>query len=97
MSETVMSDEFPDRLSVDPNSPYYNADILSRDVGIRFKGNERRDVEEYCISEGWIRVALGKKVDRHGRPLTLKLNGEVEAWIENPADDAEEGSEEARG
>ncbi|MBQ1084713.1 DUF3297 family protein [Nocardiopsis sp. B62] len=52
MSETIMSDEFPDRLSVDPNSPYYNADILSRDVGIRFKGVEKTNVEEYCISEG---------------------------------------------
>lgn len=91
-----MTDTVPDRLSTNPDSPYFDQDLLSRGVGIRFKGNERRDVEEYCISEGWIRVALGKKVDRHGRPLTLKLNGEVEAWIENPAggEDAE-GSEEA--
>ncbi|WP_312489713.1 DUF3297 family protein [Sphingomonas sp.] len=92
-----MTDTVPDRLSTNPDSPYFDQDLLSRGVGIRFKGNERRDVEEYCMSEGWIRVALGKKVDRHGRPLTLKLNGEVEAWIENPAqgDDAAEGSEEA--
>ncbi|WP_428968769.1 DUF3297 family protein [Sphingomonas sp. Xoc002] len=91
-----MTDTVPDRLSTNPDSPYFDQDLLSRGVGIRFKGNERRDVEEYCISEGWIRVALGKKVDRHGRPLTLKLNGEVEAWIETPADgeDAAEGSEE---
>ena len=61
MSETIMSDEFPDRLSVDPNSPYYNADILQRDVGIRFKGMEKTNVEEYCVSEGWIRVAVGAK------------------------------------
>jgi len=90
-----MTDTVPDRLSTNPDSPYFDQDLLSRGVGIRCKGNERRDVEEYCISEGWIRVALGKKVDRHGRPLTLKLNGEVEAWIENPAggEDAE-GSEE---
>ncbi len=92
-----MTDTVPDRLSTNPDSPYFDQDLLSRGVGIRFKGAERRDVEEYCISEGWIRVALGKKVDRHGRPLTLKLTGEVEAWIENPADGAEEaeGSEEA--
>jgi len=92
-----MTDTVPDRLSTNPDSPYFDQDLLSRGVGIRFKGAERRDVEEYCISEGWIRVALGKKVDRHGRPLTLKLNGEVEAWIENPADsdDAAEGSDEA--
>ncbi|WP_294308411.1 DUF3297 family protein [uncultured Sphingomonas sp.] len=93
-----MTDTVPDRLSTNPDSPYFDQDLLSRGVGIRFKGNERRDVEEYCISEGWIRVALGKKVDRHGRPLTLKLNGEVEAWIENPADGegAAEGSEETQ-
>jgi hypothetical protein len=93
-----MTDTVPDRLSTNPDSPYFDQDLLSRGVGIRFKGAERRDVEEYCISEGWIRVALGKKVDRHGRPLTLKLNGEVEAWIENPADSddaAAEGSDEA--
>ncbi|APX67070.1 DUF3297 family protein [Sphingomonas sp. gentR] len=91
-----MTDTVPDRLSTNPDSPYFDQDLLSRGVGIRFKGNERRDVEEYCISEGWIRVALGKKVDRHGRPLTLKLNGEVEAWIEKLADgeEAAEGSEE---
>lgn len=94
-----MTDTVPDRLSTNPDSPYFDQDLLSRGVGIRFKGAERRDVEEYCISEGWIRVALGKKVDRHGRPLTLKLNGEVEAWIENPADsdDTAEGSDEAQG
>ena len=92
-----MTDTVPDRLSTNPDSPYFDQDLLSRGVGIRFKGTERRDVEEYCISEGWNRVALGKKVDRHGRPLTLKLTGEVEAWIENPAqgDHTAEGSEEA--
>ena len=81
MSETIMSDEFPDRLSVDPNSPYYNADILARDVGIRFKGVEKTNVEEYCISEGWIRVAVGKTVDRHGAPLTMMLRGKVEPYL----------------
>ena len=87
MSETIMSDEFPDRLSVDPNSPYYNADILARDVGIRFKGIEKTNVEEYCISEGWVRVPVGKTVDRKGRPLTVKIKGVVEAFLK-PAPEA---------
>ena len=83
MSETIMSDEFPDRLSVDPNSPYYNADILSRDVGIRFKGAEKTNVEEYCVSENWIRVAAGKALDRYGNPLTIKLTGKVEPYFKD--------------
>ncbi|HEX8388424.1 MAG TPA: DUF3297 family protein [Sphingomonas sp.] len=82
-----MTDPAPDRLSNDPRSPHFDEELLRRGVGIRFKGVERRDVEEYSVSEGWIRVALGKKVDRHGRPLTLKLSGPVEAWIERPAED----------
>lgn len=87
-----MTDMPPDRLSTNPDSPYFDQDLLQRGVGIRFKGQERRDVEEYSISEGWIRVALGKKMDRHGRPLTIKLTGPVEAWIENPAaGDADKG------
>src|SRR3954466_10879303 len=81
MSETIMSDEFPDRLSVDPNSPYYNADILARDVGIRFKGVEKTNVEEYCISEGWVRVTAGNAKDRHGNPLTIKGPGGVEPYF----------------
>ena len=80
-----MSDTPPDRLSTNPKSPYFDQALLERGVGIRFKDAERRDVEEYCLSEGWIRVALGKKVDRHGNPLTLKLSGPVEAWFERPA------------
>jgi len=79
-----MTDTPPDRLSSNPRSPFFDEEKLSRGIGIRFKGAERRDVEEYSISEGWIRVALGKKVDRHGQPLTLKLSGPVEAWFENP-------------
>jgi hypothetical protein len=88
-----MTDTPPDRLSNDPRSPFFDRASLERGIGIRFKGAERRDVEEYCLSEGWIRVALGKKVDRHGRPLTLKLTGEVEAWFERPAE--QEGGEDA--
>ncbi|MEO5866357.1 MAG: DUF3297 family protein [Sphingomonas sp.] len=83
MSDT--NDLPPDRLSVNPRSPHFEQDVLARGIGIRFKGTERHDVEEYCRSEGWIRVALGKKVDRHGQPLTLKLSGEVESWFERPA------------
>ena len=90
-----MTDTPPDRLSTDPSSPHFDQPALERGIGNRFKGVERRDVEEYDRPAGWIRVALGKKVDRHGRPLTLKLNGEVEAWFERPAaGDAGEGDAE---
>jgi len=76
-----MTDALPDRLSVDPQSPYYNADVLQRDVGVRFNGAEKTNVEEYCVSEGWIRVAAGKALDRHGHPLTIKLKGAVEPYF----------------
>jgi len=92
-----MTDTPPDRLSTNPKSPFFEPDLLQRGVGIRFKGAERKDVEEYCVSEGWIRVALGKKVDRHGQPLTIKLSGPVEAWYddagaagEDPGEDPDE-------
>jgi hypothetical protein len=78
-----MADEFPDRLSVNPTSPYYNADIFQRDVGIRFNGKEKTNVEEYCISEGWIRVEAGKAKDRYGNPLTIKLTGKVEPYFKD--------------
>ena len=67
-----MSDQLPDRLSINPKSPYYNEEILKREVGIRFNGAEKTNVEEYCVSEGWIRVAVGRKFDRHGNPLLMK-------------------------
>ena len=70
----------PDHLAVDPKSPFHAPAVLEQDIGIRFNGNERTDVEEYCISEGWIKVAVGKKVDRHGKPLLIKLRGAVEAF-----------------
>ncbi len=79
----LMTDQVPDRLSVNPKSPYYDEALLARGVGVRFKGEERTTVEEYCISEGWIRVAAGKAVDRKGNPLTILLKGEVEAWIKD--------------
>jgi len=73
----------PDRLSVDPSSPWFNAEALQRDVGIRFKGVEKNNVEEYCVSEGWIRVQAGTAKDRHGRPLTIKLTGPVEPYFKD--------------
>ena len=70
----------PDRLSVDPRSPYHVAAVCEHDIGVRFNGRERHDVEEYCLSERWVRVPAGKTVDRHGRPLLVKLKGEVEVY-----------------
>jgi Protein of unknown function (DUF3297) len=78
-----MSDTPPDRLSNDPRSPYFDAELLKRDIGVRFKGVEKTNVEEYCVSEGWVRVAAGKGKDRHGNPLTIKLTGEVEPYFRN--------------
>ena len=83
-----MSDTPPDHLSVNPANPAFDEAVLRRGVGIRFKGRERTDIEEYSISEGWVRVQAGKTVDRKGNPLTLKLNGPVEAWFEDLGDDA---------
>jgi len=76
-----MIDPLPDRLSTNPRSPYYNEELLKRDIAIRFDGKDRKDVDEYCVSEGWIRVAVGKTVDRHGNPLTIKLKGKVEPYF----------------
>ena len=70
----------PDRLSIEPNSPYFNAEALERGVGIVFNGKEREDVSEYCVSEGWIRVPAGKSKDRFGQPITIKLKGKVEPY-----------------
>lgn len=75
-----MTDTPPDRLSVNPKSPHYDQAVLERDVGIRFNGGEKTNVEEYCISEGWVRVSVGKTLDRKGNPLTIKLNGVVEPY-----------------
>ncbi|GBQ97804.1 hypothetical protein AA23498_3002 [Acetobacter nitrogenifigens DSM 23921 = NBRC 105050] len=77
------SQTVPDRLSVHPSSPFYNEELLERGIGIRFKGVEKTNVEEYCISEGWVRVAVGKTLDRRGNPMTMKLSGPVEAWIKD--------------
>ena len=81
-----MSSTIPDRLSIDPSSPHYDAEALARGVGIVFKGQTKTNVEEYCISEGWIRVQAGKYKDRHGNPLTIKLKGPVDAYFEDEAE-----------
>ena len=80
-----MSDTLPDRLSNDPQSPFFNEDLLKRDIGIRFNGNEKTNVEEYCVSEGWIRVSAGNAKDRHGNPLTIKVHGPVEPYFRDKA------------
>ena len=92
-----MADTPPDRLSTNARSPHFDMAALQRGVGIRFKGVERNDVDEYCMSEGWIRVQAGKAVDRHGQPVTIKLSGPVEAWWRDAPEDeeSETGEEEA--
>jgi len=71
----------PDRLSNNPRSPFYKEDVLKRDIGVRFNGAEKTNVEEYCVSEGWIRVEVGKTKDRYGNPMTVKLSGKVEPYF----------------
>lgn len=85
-----MSDTPPDHLSLDPRSPHFNAELLQRGVGIRFNGVEKTNVEEYSVSEGWIKVAAGKSRDRFGNPMTVKLKGTVEPYYENPPADGGE-------
>jgi hypothetical protein len=80
MNETKPAHPIPDRLSVDPGSPHHIAAVFERDVGIRLNDKERFDVEEYCISEGWVKVPAGKTLDRKGHPLLIKLKGKVEAF-----------------
>ena len=80
MNEPVSRPELPDRLSIDPRSPHHVAAVFAHGIGIRFNGKERVDVEEYCISEGWIKVPAGKAVNRKGQPLMLQLKGKVEAY-----------------
>lgn len=78
-----MDETLPDRLSIDPKSPYFNEELIRQGVRIRFNGVERTNVEEYCVSEGWIRVSSGKTRDRHGRLLAMKIKGTVEPYLEN--------------
>ncbi|WP_293663117.1 DUF3297 family protein [Rhodoferax sp. OV413] len=79
-AETPARPEFPDHLSVDPRSPHHVAAVFEHDIGIRFNDKERNDVEEYCISEGWIKVPAGRALDRKGKPLLIKLKGRIEAF-----------------
>jgi hypothetical protein len=86
-------DSPPDRLSLDPRSEFYDEALLSRGVGIKFNGQEKTSVIEYSISEGWIRVAAGRSLDRYGQPMTIKLKGIVEPYFEDPSQtpEGEEG------
>lgn len=81
----TVTDTLPDRLSSDPESPFHDAELLARGIGIRFKGIEKTNVEEYCVSEGWIRVAAGPAKDRFGNPMTIKLKGAVEPYLKPAA------------
>jgi hypothetical protein len=87
------NDNPPDRLSLDPRSEYYDETLLSRGVGIKFNGQEKTNVLEYSVSEGWIRVAAGRSRDRYGQPMTIKLKGKVEPYFEAAAQDEGEASE----
>ena len=80
-----MSDTPPDRLSTNPASPHSDAAVLERGVGVRFNGVEKTNVDEYCVSESWIRVQAGKAKDRHGNPMTIKLRGAVEPYFQDSA------------
>jgi Protein of unknown function (DUF3297) len=78
-----MTDTPPDRLCVNASSPFYDETVLARDVGVRFNGTEKNNIEEYCVSEGWVRVAAGTTKDRHGNPMTVKLKGTVEPYFKD--------------
>jgi hypothetical protein len=78
-----MTDTPPDRLSVDPDSPFHDAKILERGIGVRFRGVEKNNVEEYCVSEGWVRLAVGNTLDRKGKQLTIKYSGSVEPYFKD--------------
>ncbi|WP_333609349.1 DUF3297 family protein [Arsukibacterium sp.] len=80
MTDTTARPDLPDRLAINPRSPHYVAAIFEHDIGIRLNGKERFDVEEYCISEGWVKIAATKALDRHGQPMLIKVKGSVEAF-----------------
>jgi hypothetical protein len=81
MGEKPAAETLPDRLSTNPASPFHNAELLERGVGIKFNGVDRNNVEEYCVSEGWVRLAVGKTVDRNGNAMTVKYKGKVEPYL----------------
>ena len=80
MSDTPSRPELPDHLSIDALSPFYNLEVLKNDIGIRFNDKDRHDVEEYCLSEGWVKVPAGKTLDRKGNPMLIKLKGKLEVF-----------------
>ena len=82
-TEADQPEQLPDRLSLDPRSRWFDQPILERGVGIRFNGQEKTNVEEYCVSEGWIKVAAGRSRDRYGNPMTLTLKGKVEPYLKD--------------
>ncbi|WP_380872967.1 glutathione peroxidase [Sphingomonas sp. DBB INV C78] len=88
-----MSDTPPDRLSTNPKSPHFDAEALQRGVGIRFKGAEKTNVEEYCVSEGWVRMAVGNSRDRFGNPMTVKASGPVEPYFRDAVADEDKPSD----
>ena len=81
--QSAQRPDLPDHLSIDPRSPHFVRAVFEHDIGIRFNGVERKDVEEYCVSEGWVKVPAGKTLDRKGRPLLIKLKGPVEAYYKD--------------
>ena len=80
MNDATQFPPLPDHLSIDPRSPHYVAAVFEHEVGIRLSDKELLNVGEYCISEGWVKVAAGKTLDRKGNPLMIKLKGKVEAF-----------------
>jgi len=80
MNDPTSRPALPDRLSARPRSPHHLAEVCQHDIGIRLDGKERFDVEEYCISEGWVKIPAGKALDRRGEPLLVTLKGVVEAF-----------------
>jgi hypothetical protein len=85
----AMSQALPDRLSVDPDSPFHDAELLARGVGVRFKGVDKTNVDEYCVSEGWVRLTVGTTVNRQGKPMTVKLQGDVEPYLRDQGGEAD--------
>ena len=79
--------QLPDRLSLDPRSPHFDSEVLAQGIGIKLNGQEKTNVQEYCISEGWIKIAAGRSRDRFGNPMTITLKGTVEPFVEGSADD----------
>ena len=84
----------PDRLSLDPRSPWFDAAILENPVGIKFNGQEKTNVQEYCVSEGWIKIVAGRSRDRHGNPMTITLKGKVEPYVETQPEGGEGSASE---